>query len=114
MDLTKNLGLKIQKLAIIIVGLLLGLGYRTISKIWLVYVKLNLGSTDTPKNSECQCRTRVGHGHASDTPRTRVRHARAVSHVLFGPDTNLDTAGHGFGHGQNRSTIPLLCLNKKD
>ena len=37
MDLTKNLGLIIQKLAIIIVGLMFGLGYRTIPKIWLVY-----------------------------------------------------------------------------
>ncbi|PWA58260.1 UDP-glucuronosyl/UDP-glucosyltransferase [Artemisia annua] len=61
------------------------------------------------------------HGHAknlgvsdtdTDTPRTRVRHARAVSHVLFGPDTDLDTARDGFGHGQNRLTIPLLCLSR--
>ncbi|PWA54565.1 hypothetical protein CTI12_AA316170 [Artemisia annua] len=51
----------------------------------------DLGSTDTPVSMKWQCRTRVRHGHASDTARTRVRHACAVSHVRFGPDTDLDT-----------------------
>ncbi|PWA75782.1 hypothetical protein CTI12_AA239800 [Artemisia annua] len=77
---------------------------------WIKYqvkVTSTLGSTDTPKTSEWQCRTRVGYGHGSDTYPTRTCRV---------PRAFWD--GHRFGHGWTRIWTwigqPSLCCAIRD